>query len=37
MFSILMRKRFWPYDPIAVLAQAEEVADMLVAKKQSEK
>lgn len=30
-------KRFWPYDPIAVLAQAEEVADMLVAKKQSEK
>ena len=30
-------KRFWPYDPIAVLAQAEEVADMLVAKKQAEK
>ena len=30
-------KRFWPYDPIAVLAQAEEVADMLVAKKQNEK
>jgi len=30
-------KRFWPYDPIAVLAQAEEVADMLVAKKKSEK
>lgn len=26
-------KRFWPFDPIAVLAQAEEVADMLVAKK----
>ena len=30
-------KRFWPYDPIAVLAQAEEVADMLVEKKQKEK
>jgi len=30
-------KRFWPYDPIAVLAQAGEVADMLVAKKQAEK
>ncbi|WP_313894076.1 ABC transporter substrate-binding protein [Psychrobacillus sp.] len=30
-------KRFWPYDPIAVLAQAEEVVDMLVAKKKSEK
>ncbi|MFJ7935655.1 ABC transporter substrate-binding protein [Sporosarcina sp. NPDC096371] len=30
-------KRFWPFDPIAVLAQAEEVADMLVAKKNSEK
>ncbi|WP_019424458.1 ABC transporter substrate-binding protein [Paenibacillus sp. OSY-SE] len=25
-------KRYWPYDPIAVLAQAEEVADMLVSK-----
>ncbi|MCM3337525.1 hypothetical protein M3650_02400 [Paenibacillus sp. MER TA 81-3] len=23
-------KRFWPYDPIAVLAHAEEGADMLV-------
>lgn len=30
-------KRFWPFDPIAVLAQAEEVADMLVAQKQTEK
>ncbi|MEC0089000.1 ABC transporter substrate-binding protein [Paenibacillus macquariensis] len=30
-------KRFWPYDPIAVLAQAEEVADMLVAKKKGQK
>lgn len=26
-------KRFWPYDPIAVLAQAEEIADLLVSKK----
>ena len=33
----LDQKRFWPYDPIAVLAQAEEVADMLVAKKKSQK
>jgi len=29
--------RFWPFDPISVLAQAEEVAEMLVAKKNSEK
>lgn len=27
---------FWPYDPIAVLAQVEEVADMLVSKKKPE-
>ncbi|QNK89154.1 ABC transporter substrate-binding protein [Sporosarcina sp. resist] len=33
----LDQKRFWPYDPIAVLAQAEEVADMLVAKKKGRK
>ncbi|MBE1556586.1 ABC transporter substrate-binding protein [Sporosarcina limicola] len=33
----LDQKRFWPYDPIAVLAQAEEVADMLIAKKKSQK
>ena len=33
----LDEKRFRAYDPIAVLAQAEEVADMLVAKKNSEK
>lgn len=33
----LDQKRFWPYDPIAVQAQAEEVVDMLVAKKKSEK
>ena len=26
-------KRFWPFDPIAVLAQAEEVADMIVSQK----
>jgi iron complex transport system substrate-binding protein len=30
-------KQFWPYDPIAVLAQAEEVTNMLVSKKQNEK
>ncbi len=29
-------KRFWPYDPIAVLAQAQEVTDMIVAKKEKE-
>ncbi|EON74005.1 ABC transporter substrate-binding protein [Lysinibacillus sphaericus] len=29
--------RFWPYDPIAVLAQVEEVANMLIEKKTSEK
>jgi len=33
----LDEKRFRAYDPIAVLAQAEEVADMLVAKKQGQK
>lgn len=30
-------ERFWPYDPVAVLAQVEEVAEMLVAKKNSGK
>lgn len=29
--------RFWPYDPIAVLAQVEEVTKMLIDKKASEK
>jgi len=29
-------KRFWPYDPIAVLAQAEEVTDMIVSQKEKE-
>lgn len=29
--------RFWPYDPIAVLAQVEEVTNMLIDKKASEK
>ncbi|OMC87890.1 ABC transporter substrate-binding protein [Viridibacillus sp. FSL H7-0596] len=27
-------KRFWPYDPISVLAQSEEIADLLVSKNQ---
>ncbi|MEY9977816.1 ABC transporter substrate-binding protein [Lysinibacillus sp. RC79] len=30
-------KRFWPFDPIAVLAQVEEVTNMLLEKKKSEK
>ncbi|MFJ7889498.1 ABC transporter substrate-binding protein [Lysinibacillus xylanilyticus] len=30
-------KRFWPFDPIAVLAQVEEVTNMLIEKKKSEK
>ncbi|WP_267907798.1 hypothetical protein [Viridibacillus soli] len=30
---VLDPKRFWPYDPIAVLAQTEEIADLLVSKK----
>ncbi|KOR89729.1 ABC transporter substrate-binding protein [Paenibacillus solani] len=29
-------KRFWPFDPIAVLAQAEEVTDMIVSQKEKE-
>jgi len=30
-------KRFWPFDPIAVLAQAEEVTDMIISQKEKEK
>lgn len=30
-------KRFWPFDPIAVLAQAEEVTEMIVSQKEKEK
>ena len=30
-------KRFWPFDPIAVLAQAEEVTDMIVSQKRRRK
>ncbi|WP_374963905.1 ABC transporter substrate-binding protein [Lysinibacillus sp. RS5] len=30
-------KRFWPFDPIAVLAQVEEVTNMLLEKKKNEK
>ncbi|OME95084.1 MULTISPECIES: ABC transporter substrate-binding protein [Paenibacillus] len=29
-------KRFWPFDPIAVLAQAEEVTEMIVSQKEKE-
>ncbi|KOP67928.1 ABC transporter substrate-binding protein [Bacillus sp. FJAT-18019] len=29
-------KRFWPFDPIAVLAQAEEVTNMIVSQKEKE-